>query len=811
MNMPALKQNLSFGLRTLAKNRGFAITAILTLALGIGATTAIFSVVYAVFEPMPYPKPDQLVMVWSKQRGNRNSVAAGDFNEWKQRSTSFQSMNAWTGVTFNIATDDRPEQLPGSRRTPGFFTMEGLPMFLGRDFTPEEGQPGNDHVVILSNRLWSGHFGSNRDLIGKAIRMNGEPYTVVGVLQPGSYDRLNSQFWIPLTFRPDQLTHDSNFSPVMARLKDGVTLAQAQADMDTIAAQLASEFPRSNANRSVSVEPLHLDFVTHETLRNLWLLLGAVGFLLLIACVNVANLLLARGTARQREIALRAALGATRARLFTQLLTESLIIAVIGGALGVLLAIAIINGIEAVMPPVGTMIPSEANIRISIPVLLFTIGVSTLAGLLFGAAPAWQATRFELNEVLKAGGRTGGSGARRNAFRALVVAEFALALTLLATGGLALRGFWKLTRIDLGINAERVLTFHLPVPDKRLQGPDQIRAYYQQMLEHIKAVPGVTKVAATTGAPGRGAGFGVRVSVVGQPPAANANERQGSALQMVTPDYADALGIRMTKGRTFNEQDIATSPRVAVVNEYFADRFFPGADPIGQRILADEVIPGKPRGGQPVEWQVVGVFHNIRGAGMREDFAEIDVPFAQSPWPQASMVVKTEGDPKATIKSISAAVAAVDPDLPLAGVKTLDEFIDEAFAIDRFTVVLFSFFGVLGLLLAAVGIYGVMAFVVGQRTHEFGIRMALGAERSRVINLVLKEGTILALCGAAIGLVGAYFVGKAMQSTLYGVGAFDGYAFGGVSLLLLVAALLACLVPAWRASRVDPLEALRYE
>ncbi|HEY3579129.1 MAG TPA: ABC transporter permease, partial [Pyrinomonadaceae bacterium] len=620
--MQTLKQNLSFGLRTLLKNKGFTITAVLTLALGIGATTAIFSVVYAVFEPMPYPKPDQLVMIWSRQRGNRNTVATGDFVEWQRRSTSFQAMNAWAGVTSNIATEDRPQQLPGSRRTPGFFTMEGLPLQLGRDFLPEEGQPGKDHVVILSNRLWSGHFNSNRDLVGKAIRMNGEPYTVVGVLQPGTYDRLNAQFFIPLTLRPEQLTHDSNFVPVMARLKDGVTLAQAQAEMDNIAAQLQSEFPRTNANRGVSVEPLQLDFVTHETIRNLWLLLGAVGFLLLIACVNVANLLLARGTARQREVALRAALGASRTRLFSQFLTESLILALIGGVLGTLLAGMIIDAIEAVMPPVGTMLPSEANIRISVPVLLFTIGVTTVAGLLFGAAPAWQATRFDLNEVLKLGGRTGSGGARRNALRALVVAEFALALTLLATGGLALRGFWNLTRIDLGINTDHLLTFSLPVPDKRLQGADQIRAYYQQMLEHIKAVPGVTKVAATSGTPGRGAGFGVRVGVVGQPQAANPAERPGSALQMITPDYVDTLGIQITKGRNLSELDTATSPRVALVNEYFAARFFPGADPIGQRILADEIVPGRPRGqAQQIEWQIVGVFHNVRGAGAREDYS----------------------------------------------------------------------------------------------------------------------------------------------------------------------------------------------
>ena len=807
--MQALKQNLSFGLRTLLKNKGFTITAVLTLALGIGATTAIFSVVYAVFEPMPYPNSDQLVMVWTR-RGGRNPVPAVDFVEWQRRSTSFQSMNAWGGAQFNISTDDRPEQVTGSRRTPGFFTMEGLPMLLGRDFLPEEGQPGNDHVVILSHRLWSGHFNSNRDLIGKPIRMNGEPYTVVGVLQPGAYDRFNSQFWIPLTFRPEQLTHDSNSILVMARLKDGVTPAQAQAEMDIIAAQLQSEFPRTNANRGISVEPLHLDFVTHETRRNLWLLLAAVGFLLLIACVNVANQLLARGTARQRELALRAALGASRSRLFTQFLTESLILAVIGGALGVLLASAIIDGIEAVMPPVGTMLPSEANIRISIPVLLFTIGVSSLAGLLFGAAPAWQATRFDLNEVLKLGGRTGSGGMRRNAFRVLVVAEFALALTLLATGALALRGFWNLTRIDLGINTDRVLTFRLPVPDKRLTDADQIRAYYQQMLERIRAVPGVSKVAVTTGTPARFVRFGVSVGIVGQPPVANPAERPGAAFQMNTPEYVDVLGIRIIKGRNLDEHDTATNARVAIVNQYFADRFFPGSDPIGQRILVDELIPGKPRG-QQIEWQIVGVFHNVRGAGMREDAPEINVPFAQSPWPQASLVVKTEGDPKSLIRSISAAVNSVDPELPLAGVRTVDELIDEAFAIDRFTVVLFSCFGVLGLLLAAVGIYGVMAFAVGQRTHEFGVRMALGAQRARVINQVLREGLILAVCGSLIGLIGAYLVGRAMHSTLYGVGAFDARAFGVVALLLLLAALWASFVPAWRASRVDPLIALRNE
>jgi putative ABC transport system permease protein len=803
-----VKQNISFAVRTLFKNKGFTITAVLTLALGIGATTAIFSVVYAVFEPMPYPKPDQLVMVWAKTPGGRNSVPAGDFLEWRRRSTSFQDINAWTGASFNVATEDRPEQIAGARCTPGFFAMRGLPLFLGRNFLPEEGEPGRDHVVILSNRAWSKYFNSNRDLIGKDIRMNGEHYTVVGVLPPGLHDRLNSQLWVPMTFNPEQITHDSNFMPVMARLKDGVTIDQAQAEMNGIAAQLQNESPKTNANRGVSVEPLHLDFVTDATRRNLWLLLGAVGFLLLIGCVNVANLLLARGASRQKEIALRAALGASRLRLFAQLLTESLVLAALGGALGVLLARAIIDAITLVMPPVGTMIPSEADIRISIPVLLFTIAVTTVAGLLFGAAPAWQATRLDLNEILQLGGRSGSRGLKRNAFRALIIAEFSLALTLLATGGLALRGFWNLNRIDLGIQTDNVLTFRLPVPDRRLDGPDQIRSYYGQMLEKIQTLPGVEKAALTTGVPGRGPGNSTRFTIVGQP--VNPQARLGTGVQIVTPEFVDTLGIRMVSGRNISELDTANGVRVATVNEYFVKQYLSGTDPLTLRISFAEFVPGVPRG-KPVEWQIVGVYHNLRGAGFREDFPEINIPFAQNPWPQASVTLKTSGDPRAVIKSVSAAVNSVDADMPLAGVQTIDEIVSESLAIDRFTVVLFASFGALGLILAAVGIYGVMAFAVTQRTHEFGVRMALGAQRTRVIRMVLREGTVLAIGGTLIGLAGAYLVGRVMQGMLFGVDAFDVRAFGAASVLLIVSALLACWFPAWRASRVEPLEALRYE
>ena len=803
-----LKQNLTFGLRTLAKSPGFAVTAVLTLALGIGATTAMFSVVYAVFEPMPYPKSDQLVMVWSKLPAGRNSVAAGDFFEWQKRSTSFAAMNAWSGDGFNVSGGDRPELVPASHRTPGFFTMEGLPLLLGRDFTPEEAEPGKDHVVILSHRLWLRQYGGNRDVVGKPIRLNGQPYTVVGILPPGVHDRFNTQLWVPLSFRPEEIAHDANFVSVMARLKDGITIDQAQSEMNVIATQLQNEFPKSNSNRNISVEPLHLNFVTESTRRNLWLLLGAVGFLLLIGCVNVANLLLARGTSRQREVAVRAALGASRSRLFAQFLTESFVLAVLGGGLGIVLTGLIVQAITAVMPPVGTMLPSEANIRISVPVLLFTMGVTLIAGLLFGAAPAWQATRLDLNEVLKLGGRTGGAGLRRNALRALVVAEFSLALTLLATGGLALRGFWNLNRIDLGINTENLITFRLPVPPQRFSGPDETRAYYGTILERIESLPGVVHAAVMTGYPGSGAGGGARISIVGQP--ADPSVRRFTALQAVSSQYIDTLGIRLIQGRSLNESDTATSMRVAVVNEQFVKQYLPGVDPLTQRILAPVFVPGWPRG-NPVEWQIVGVFHNVRGAGAREDVPEMDVPFAQMPRPQASLTIKTQGDPNAVMKSIAAAVSAVDPDIPLAGLETVDDLVSESLAIDRFSVVLFASFGALGLLLAAVGIYGVMAFGVAQRTREFGVRMALGAQRSGVVRMVLKEGTLLAFLGAAIGLAGAYLVGRAMQSTLFGVGAFDVRAFGAVFALLLIVAWSACLVPAWRASRVEPMEALRDE
>jgi putative ABC transport system permease protein len=802
-----LKQNLTYSFRTLLKNSGFTIAAVLTLALGIGAATAIFSVVYAtLFERPPYS--NRLMVIWSQVGGERNAVSAGDYLDWKERSKSFQGVEAWVGRGFfNLATKDRPEQVEGQATTPGFFTMVWNQFLLGRDFLPEEGQVGNEHVVILTNRLWNQRFGADRNIIGQQIRMNGESYTVVGVLAPGMPDRGAYDVTVPLAFKPDQINHDNHSILVMGLLKDGITRPQAQAEMSGIAGRLAQEYPKTNPGWGVSVEPLHLDFLPDTTFRRLWLLQGAVAFLLLIACVNVANLLLARGAQRQREVVLRAALGATRARLFSQLLTESMVLAVVGGLFGVVLAGLSVDAIVAIMPP--NLLPTEADVRISIPVLVFTVVATTLAGLVFGCAPAWQATRLDLNEVLKQGGRAGTGPGKRGLRRALVVAEFALALTMLAGGGLAFKSFWNLNRVDLGVKSDHVLTFDLPVPDSRFPQAERITPYYRQLLEKIESVPGVRKAALTTGIPTRGTGFGMRFSIVGTPPV-DPSARPEAGFQMVTPAYYDAFGIRLVKGRSFDERDTAGSTRVAMVNEKFASRYFAGVDPLEQRLAVDQLIPpGKP--GPPVEWQIVGVFHTVRNQGVRDDYPEIDVPFWQSPWPRVSVGVRTNDDSKAVIKSLAAAVNSVDPDLPLAGVKTMDQIVGEALAFDRFAMVLFGSFAVMALLLAAIGVYGVMTFGVAQRTQEFGVRMALGADRTQMLALILREGVMLAAIGLILGLGGAYLVGRAMQSTLYQVGALDAGAFSAVSVVLLLTALVACLIPAWRASRIDPIVALRNE
>jgi putative ABC transport system permease protein len=801
-------QDFRYALRQFRKSPSFALVAVLTLALGIGANTAIFSVLYAsLLAPMPYPDADRLMVLWSKV-DSRSLVSAADYLEWKRQNTAFQDMAAWTGENFNLATPDQPEMVAGRVVTAGYYSMQGMGFFLGRDFLPEEASPGKDHVVILTHKTWE-RLGSDRDLIGKALRINNQPYTAVGVLAPGLADRLTGgDVSVPLAFRPEQVNHGLRWLLVMGKLKAGVSQTQAQADMNVVSKRLAQDFPTSNKGWGTSVEPLHNDFLSPELIKNLWLSMAAVTFVLLIACANVASLLLARGISRQKEVAVRTSLGATRGRIFAQFLIESLIMAGMGGALGVGLGEVMLKILIAKIP---FDLPSEADIRLSLPVLLFTFSATTLAGVFFGCAPAWNASRVNPNETLKESGRAGIGAAKHRLHRTLVVSEFALALTLLAAAGLALHSFWNVTRVDLGVRKDHVLTFFLPVPEQRLSSPGEINSYYQQILDRLHALPGVINAAAATGAPLRGTFFDLNFSVSGNP-VPDPALRPTSPFQVVTPGYFQTYGIRLVQGRSFTEQDSATADRVAMVNENFVRRYLPGVDPLAQTIRVDQLIPGVTTTGTAVQWKIVGVFHNVRSGGLRAaDFPEIDVPFWQSPWPTAAMAVHTQGDPDAMTRSIAAAVHAVDPNLPLANIRTMDQILTESLLGDRFIATLFGSFAAAALLLAAMGIYGVMAFGVAQRTHEIGLRMALGADKKQILGLVLREGFLLAAAGLSLGFVGAYFLGRAMRSTLYGVGTIDFGAFGAMAAVLLASALLACYIPARRASEVDPIEALRHE
>ena len=463
--MTELYRDLRYALRQLRKAPVFTLTAVLTLALGIGANTAIFTAVYAtLLAPIPYPEPDQLVMVWSKIQGFHNGIAAQDFVDWKNQSKSFQDLNAFTGGSFNLATKDQPEYVEGQQITPGFYRMMGVKFQYGRDFLPDEGVVGKEHVVVLMNKLWK-RLGSDPKIVGKTIQIDGTPYTVVGVMAPGQPDRLDQNLVVPLVFKPEQLNHDFHWLLAMGRLKPGVTIKLAQADMDKVTANIAQAFPKSNKGWGAFVEPLKNDFLPKERIQTLWMLLGAVGFVLLIACVNIANLLLAKGTTRQKEVAVRSSLGASRASIFAQFLTENLVLALIGGLLGVGVGALCLRGLIAIMPP-GTL-PSEADLSLNLPILFFSLAASTLAGLLFGCLPAWYATRVDPGEALKEGGRSASGSGRHRLCRILVIGEFALALSLLTGAGLAIHSFWNLTRVDLGLNTYHVHTFFLPVPDAR--------------------------------------------------------------------------------------------------------------------------------------------------------------------------------------------------------------------------------------------------------------------------------------------------------------------------------------------------------
>jgi len=810
--MQTLWQDIRLSLRVLLKSPSFTIIAIVTLALGIGANAAIFSIVYGtLLQPLPYPHSEQLVMVWSKVKGDRNGTSAGDFLDWQRESSVFQNMYAWTGGGFNIASPGAPvEQVDSSVASPGWWSnVLGEPLFLGRDFLPEEDQPGKDHVVVFTHKFWARRFGDDRSIVGKQIRLNNESYTVVGVLPEGIEDRGDSEIVVPLAFKPEQITnYEDHYLFVMGRLRPGVTLAQAQADMNVVQKQVAAAHPSTDKDWSVSVEPLHDDFLPPATRTELWLFLGAVGFVLLIACANVANLMLSRSATREKEVAIRAALGAGRFRILRQFLTESLALALLGAAAGIGVAYAILQGILS-MIPVNTL-PYEADMRVNVPVLLFMLAAAVFSGLLFGSAPAWQAARLNLADSLKEGKGSASASGRRRLRRVLVVTEFALALCLLSGAGLALRSFWNLSNQDLGVRTDHILTFSLDMPAKHFSSVPQIAAFYRQILASVAVVPGVTHASISANLPDNQA-FELPFGIEGRP-ASELGSKPVVGVNLVTPEYFQTFGIRIERGRAFNDQDLAGGAPVAVVNESFVRQYLAGVDPLGQRVQMPQLDPLAEKIGPLVALQIVGVMHDVRNQGPRQkDVPEVEIAFWQYPWHSVAMAVRTTGDPRSVIKDVSAAVQGVDSDLPVTRVKTMEQIVSLSLADDRWIVTLFAGFGAVALLLAILGVYGVMSYSVAQQTHEIGIRMALGAERGDVLQLVFREGLLLAGIGVAIGLGGALALTRLMSNSLFGVRSYDPITFAGVAALLVAVAAAGCFVPAQRAMRVDPLVALRHQ
>ena len=812
-------RDVRYAVRQLRRSPGFALTAILALALGIGPNVAIFSIIWATFlAPLPYPHADRLVVVWTHYKGERNGTRADDYAQYAVQSRSFQRLDFESWIVLHLTNADHSEDDAGGLPvTPGFITNTmGVRMAMGRDFLPDEGGPGRDHVVIMTHRLWQERYHADPGILGKYILIRNEPFMVVGVVQAGASDRTGVSFMVPLILRPG--VHTEQFGNVIGRLKPGVTLAQAQAELSVIDRRLASQRNGENGARSwsVSVEQLKNDWLDHKLESNLWLLLAAVGLVLLIACANVANLLLARGTSRKQELAVRSALGATRGQIFVQLLTESLTLAAVGGAVGIAMGWGIMKLSMAILPDLAKQ-SAEAVVEVNIPVLCFAIGVTLLAGVLFGCAPGWQASRLNLSDTLKQGSRSAGGRGRTPTQSVLVTVEVALALILLAGAGMALHSFWNLSQIDLGFTADRVLTARLQPRVTTPQGgkptfppPQQIVVQQHQLLDRVRAVPGVADAALTTNAPLHGYDT-FPFAVFGQP--FDKAHPLVADFEAVTPSYFRTFGIRLVHGRFLNENDTLGTPPAIMVNETFVRRYLSNADPLTQRLLMPSIEPGNLQNAQAVQYQIVGVFHDVldnehlTGAVQPEMY----ISLWQAAWPYVAFAVRTSVDPVAVTGGLRSAIASAAPGVTINQLEIMQKVVDDQRTGDRFGMVLFGGFAAVALLLAAVGIYGVMAFAVAQRTHEIGVRMALGARRREVVLLMVRGEMRLALLGIAIGLSGAYGLCRLMRSTLYGVESADVGSLAAVAALLFVVAMLACWMPARRSAAIDPMQALRNE
>lgn len=815
-------RNLRYALRQLRRSPGFAITAILALTLGIGPNVAIFSIIWATFlAPLPYPSGNELVVVWNLDKGERVPTTIGDFAYFAARAQSFQRLDYESRELVHLTSADASQvEIPGVRITPGSYTKDlGIRIALGRDFLPDEGSPGRDHILVMTNHLWRERFNANPQIIGKFVSVDSEPYQVVGVLVPSPLDHGSAGlFAVPILPATDARTATGRpqHGNITGRLKLGTTIAQAQAEMTVIEEQLIEDrgWGRGADALSIRVETLRNDLLDPKLQRSLWLLFAAVGLILLIACANVANLQLARAVARKREITVRLALGATRRQIFAQLLTESLMLAVIGGTLGVALGWMLMKIAAALVPDLFKQ-SQAAEVGLNLYVLGFAVLVSVLAAVGSGCAPGWQATRVNLSETLKRGSQSVGKGIRIRLQSVLTAGEFTLATVLLAAAGMALHSFWNLTRIDLGFTAEHVVTgFLAPLTSPRsgrppMLPPEQVIAKERVLLGSLLAVPGTSHAALTTHAPLTAFGE-FPFSVAGQP--SDPSHPLEADLNIVTPDYFKTFGIRIVRGRFLNEGDAASAAFAVVVNEAFVRRYLGNEDPLTQHLqLPFPNFPGRSVSTAPSEFPIMGVVHDMaQGKKLTDDLQpEMWVSMWQVPVDYVSFAVRTSVDSEAMMGSIRKAVSAsgYKPDK----LRTMEETVEGLRSSDRFEAALLAGFAALALLLAAVGIFGLMTFAVAQRTHEIGIRMALGAKRSNMVTLMVRSGLRLAVVGTAIGLVGALTLARLMQSTLYGVQTIDLASLSAVAVLLLSVAALACWIPARRSARIDPMRVLRQE
>jgi putative ABC transport system permease protein len=798
----------------LLKSPGFAAIAVLSIALGIGANTAVFSVINAVLlKSLPYKDPASLMLVWGDSESGdnlkgRNQVSWTDVADFRKQATVFEDVAAYTGWNPIMSGDSAAERMPAIQVGDGYFKiMKGEPI-LGRVFTPEEQEDGKDFVIVLGHGLWQRRFGGDPSVIGRSIQLNSRPYTIVGVMGPDFHPLPTTlvspegQFYRPVAESYDESQRDARHLRAIARLKPGVTVAQARAEMNVIAQRLEREHPLTNHGQGANVVS-----ITDDTIGGvrptLLMIFGAVVFVLLVACANVANLLLARSTARHKEITIRAAIGAGRSRLVRQLLTESLLLALCGGALGLLLATWSVGFIEVFGAKIN---PMFNGIRIDLLTLVFTFALSIVTALLFGLAPALQISKPNLTESLKEGGRSGGASAGRNRLRsALVVSEIALTLVLLVSAGLLIRTVARLSKVDKGFNAANVTAMSIGIPSAKYPKPDNVAAFYQQVTERIGALPGVSAAGLTSVLP-LSANFDGRGLAVEDHPKAPGEEITVD-MYVTTPGYLRALEIPLLKGRAITEHDTKDSDKIALINRTMADALWPSVDPIGRRIK----FPGSDTNPQP--WRtIVGVVSDVSQYALdKKPPMQIYLPHAQFPTQFNTIVVKTANQSVAMTNAIRGEILKVDKDQAVFQVTTLEELLGESILLRRFFMMLLVGFASLAMILAAVGIYGVMSYVVTQRTQEIGIRMALGAQVGDVLKLIVGNGMKLALIGISLGLAGAFAVTRLLAELLFGVSATDAMTFAVVSSLLAAVVLLACYIPARRATKVEPLEALRYE